>query len=104
MCGCSRVETYSADPAVVEPHTATTRRAELHKLLAPDSEYSLLHNAVQRGHLIVLGGHVDVTTPSHSVRFLVGETNEILRDTGLPPLPTEFQDETHACSEISEMV
>jgi len=104
MCGCSRVETYSADPGVVEPHTAMTRRTELSKLLALESEYSLLHNAVLRGHLVVLGGHVDVTTPAHSVRFLVRETNEILEASGLPRLPDEFTDESHVLSEISAMV
>ncbi|NBC16148.1 MAG: hypothetical protein GVY18_02400 [Bacteroidetes bacterium] len=103
MCGCSRVETYSADPEVVEPHTATTRRVEVGKLLAADSEYSLLHNAVRRGHLVVLSGHVDVTTPAHSVHFLVSETNQLLRNAGLPALPDEFQDQTHALSQISAM-
>ncbi len=95
LCGCSRVETGSDDPAVVEPHTAETRRREAAALLSPDGSGSLrFREAVASGRALLVTGHVDVTMTPRSTRLLIGETQEILRACDLPELPGDLFDIT----------
>ena len=93
LCGCSRLETGSDDPTVVEPHTADTRRLELEALLAADGPGSpRLRRAVAEGRALVLSGHVDVTASPRTTHLLVAETNGVMRACGLPELPAELAD------------
>lgn len=93
LCGCSRVETGSGDPEVVEPHTADTRRRELRRLLAADGAAApRFRQAVADGRALLIAGHVDVAVQPPTARLLVDESNGILRDCGLPELPEAFSD------------
>lgn len=95
LCGCSRVETGSDDPAVVEPHTAAARRREVAALLAADDPGSpRLRRAVAAGRALLVGGHVDVGVSPPGIRLLVAETNRVLGAAGLPRMPEELTDVT----------
>lgn len=95
LCGCSRVETGSDDPAVVEPHTAATRRREVAALLAADDPGSpRLRRAVAAGRALLVSGHVDVAASPRTTRLLIDETKGILQESGLPRLPEELTDVT----------